>query len=476
MLTEKLNVSSITEALGIYGWSELDTVILAALTTELPVLLVGAHGTAKSYLVERLAQALGLEFRHYNASLINYDDLVGIPLPEEEGQSLRFVATPGAIWPAQFVFFDEISRCRPDLQNKLFPIIHERRVVGVSLSQLRYCWSAMNPPSGDELNSITAQDYYLGSESLDPALLDRFPFVISVPSWRQMNKLERRRVVHSRLNGAGADGVLLTELIEKCRAQIPIVESQYEEAAVDYILCAMDLLERAKLPQSPRRARMFEQMLIAIHAARCVLEGEDADFEQSAQIMLRYGLPQNATEVPPSLPTIYAIHKQAWELSSLMEDDIWRIILEEEDLVKRVLLGVEHGVSDDELSRLVTQALNADEQEHRKIGLATAMFLAFRFERELTPAALEFLSKLCNDVLCPRSHSVTAHLNSPDRNLWNEIYAWANQHPTHQQGMLEIKFVLAGFPNLWRQASWKDGLNDFRMYLDLFGVKGCEND
>ena len=71
----------LAESLDVQGWSHLDAVILAALATCSPVLLVGLHGTAKSFLVERLALALGLSFRHFNASLVNYDDLVGIPLP-----------------------------------------------------------------------------------------------------------------------------------------------------------------------------------------------------------------------------------------------------------------------------------------------------------------------------------------------------------------------------------------------------------
>jgi len=104
----------LTASLGVVGWERLDAVLLAALATESPLLLVGAHGTAKTLVAERVAAALGLEFRHYNASLINYDDLVGIPMPDESASRLRFVATPGAIWEAEFVLLDELSRCRPD--------------------------------------------------------------------------------------------------------------------------------------------------------------------------------------------------------------------------------------------------------------------------------------------------------------------------------------------------------------------------
>ena len=149
--------TSITQGLDVLGWSHLDPVLLASLATEAPLLLVGPHGTAKSLLVERIADALDLSLRHYNAALLNYDDLVGIPMPDEDGVNLNFIKTPGTIWGAGFVFLDEISRCRSDLQNKLFPIIHERKVVGIALEELRHRWAAMNPPAPEDPANASAR-------------------------------------------------------------------------------------------------------------------------------------------------------------------------------------------------------------------------------------------------------------------------------------------------------------------------------
>ena len=89
--------------LGIIGIDHLEPVILAAIATEQPLLLIGTHGTAKSLLLSRLCEALDLTWRHYNASLINYDDLVGYPLPDDAG-NLKFVQTPASIWGAEAVF------------------------------------------------------------------------------------------------------------------------------------------------------------------------------------------------------------------------------------------------------------------------------------------------------------------------------------------------------------------------------------
>jgi hypothetical protein len=47
-MTAALRPKQLTTALSIHGWSHLDPLLLAALALEAPVLLVGAHGTAKT--------------------------------------------------------------------------------------------------------------------------------------------------------------------------------------------------------------------------------------------------------------------------------------------------------------------------------------------------------------------------------------------------------------------------------------------
>ena len=69
----------VLDSLGIVGWNHLEPAFIAALVTEKPLLLIGDHGTAKSMVLERLAASLGVSFRHYNASILNFDDLVGFP-------------------------------------------------------------------------------------------------------------------------------------------------------------------------------------------------------------------------------------------------------------------------------------------------------------------------------------------------------------------------------------------------------------
>ena len=66
-------------SLNLFGLDHLDAVLLAALASEAPLLLIGPHGSAKSALLGRVAGALALAHRHYNASLVSFDDLLGFP-------------------------------------------------------------------------------------------------------------------------------------------------------------------------------------------------------------------------------------------------------------------------------------------------------------------------------------------------------------------------------------------------------------
>ena len=54
------------------------------------------------------------------------------------------------MWGAESGLIDEISRSKPEQQNRLFSLVHERRVQGIGLPKLCYRWAAMNPCSTDQ--------------------------------------------------------------------------------------------------------------------------------------------------------------------------------------------------------------------------------------------------------------------------------------------------------------------------------------
>ena len=59
----------ILRELGVYGWKERDeNLAMASLLTGDPLLLIGNHGSAKTLVASKIAEALGRRFVAYDAS------------------------------------------------------------------------------------------------------------------------------------------------------------------------------------------------------------------------------------------------------------------------------------------------------------------------------------------------------------------------------------------------------------------------
>lgn len=319
-------------ALGIVGYDQVEPVVLAALATETPLLLIGPHGTAKSLLLARLAQALGLAWRHYNASLVNYDDLIGYPVPGADG-SLQFVQTPASIWDAEVVFVDELSRARPDMLNRLFPIIHERVVQGMPLPRLRHRWAAMNPPASDRDDT----DGYLGSEPLDPALADRFGFVLNVPAWGGLSSADQDAVITSADTPPTPEArAAVIVAIDAIRREIPIVLEYAGPAITEAVREIVRHAGTLGLALSGRRAAMLYRNIAAVHAARLV-HLPSADLVDSSWIAISNSIPQRAQGTSFDATRLLAAHGSVWKTVRLDAADPRRALACEPDPVRRAL-------------------------------------------------------------------------------------------------------------------------------------------
>ena len=384
--------TGLLSSLGLHGLSHLDAPVLAALASETPLLLIGPHGSAKSALLERLAVALRLEHRHYNASLISFDDLVGFPVPDGDG--LRYLRTPATLWGAQSVFLDEISRCRPEVQNKLFSIVHEKRVQGVALEALRYRWAAMNPPAApdapDEL------DVYVGSLPLDPALADRFGFVLPLPALDDLSAEARRCVIRSGLGPARPESaaVDVPALVVRCAHATALCASLHGDWITAYASALVVPLRQAGLAISGRRAAMLAGNIAAVHGARRTLgechaghaghagntdderdknDASDA-IADAALIALRHSLPHRAQGKPVDAGVVASIHRQAVDAASQAQGDaVLARILDEAHPVRRVGLALAAlktspgRVARHTMSLLVADALASQDKQARWI-------------------------------------------------------------------------------------------------------------
>jgi MoxR-like ATPase len=352
--------------LGVFGFDKVEPVILAALVTEDPMLLIGASGTGKTYLLNTLSEALGLEHRHYNASLISFDDLVGFPYPDQENGGVKFLETPATVWSAESVLIDEISRCKPEHQNRLFSLVHERRIQGIALQKLRFRWAAMNPCSSDQ----TGVEDYSGSEPLDPALADRFGLIIQAADWSQLSEIDRLKVADPSGEGRiAADGGVLKEKIESWRRTFVANIENCPEAILIYATTAVSALNSGGVRISPRRSRMLARSLLAAS----IVMGKTSD--RLSRLILEASIPHRCWGVEPSTEIISAAHRVAWDTAAKTADRWLHAFMSEATLAGKLSILLDQCVSPDAGSQAIAQMI-ATEPRERSAGFAFAVYPA----------------------------------------------------------------------------------------------------
>lgn len=359
------NIAHLPE-LGVFGFDRCEPVILAALVTEDPMLLIGRSGTGKTFLLNSLSEALGLEHRHYNASLISFDDLVGFPYPDAENASVRFLETPATVWGAESVLIDEISRCKPEHQNRLFSLVHERRIQGIPLTKLRYRWAAMNPAANDQSD----MESYTGSEPLDPALADRFALFVNAVDWDDLSEEERAAITSPAGDGKIArDEGRLRKRVEECRRLFVEQIECCPRSILDYVTTSVTALNGAKVRISPRRARLMARSLLAA----TLVEGGFQ--EKTARLVLECSLPHATWGAEVAKNVLDAAHRLAWEAATKAETRWVDLLFAEAKLERKLNVLLKHCPSPDEGTQAVAQILAAEPRD-RTAAFAFAVYPA----------------------------------------------------------------------------------------------------
>jgi len=148
------------------------------------VMLIGRHGCGKTESVRQLAEDKGFTLKSYScATLDPFTDLVGVPVPkvDKDGKDYLKMIRPVDIDEADVVFFDELNRSRPEVQDAVLEIINNRTINGEPLPKLKACWAAINPPNGE-----------YNVDDLDPALMDRFDLYIEMPPLPSVAYMQQR--------------------------------------------------------------------------------------------------------------------------------------------------------------------------------------------------------------------------------------------------------------------------------------------
>ncbi len=387
--------------LGVYGYDPVEPVILAALVSGDPLLLVGKAGTGKTFLLNSLSEALQLEHRHYNASLIAFDDLVGFPWPEEQGTGIRYIETPATVWKAESVLVDEINRCKPEHQNRLFSLVHERRIQGLKLEKLRYRWAAMNPPGFDQDG-----EGYSGCEPLDAALADRFAFIVNVADWPDLEESDQIAIADPRGEGVlSRDKCGLSEFVAEAREKLAEKVKTPSAVVLEYARRAASALGQAGLRISPRRVRQLARNLLALESV------SDWPREKLFRLGLEWSLPQRTAVTQPEEAVVSAAHRTAWEAVSAEGDEKWLHEFHlQPDVAKKVGFLLDHCRNADTGTLAVSQFLATASKVDRAV-----------FSLSLFPALVEKPGKAVGDEGLQDLGRVAAELLEIDKTIiWRD--------------------------------------------------------
>ena len=360
------DLACLLPALGVYGFDTVEPIILASLVTEDPLLLIGKSGTGKTYLLNSLSEAMGLEHRCYNASLIAFDDLVGFPYPDEARTTVHYLQSPATVWNAESVLIDEISRCKPEHQNRLFSLVHERRIQGMPLSRLRYRWAAMNPCSADQSSSRE----YTGSEPLDPALADRFSLVVEATDWHGLSDEDRRRIADPAGEGLLAcDGGVLANRVAGWREAFLKQQAQVPELILQYVTTVVTALNSAGIRISPRRSRLLARSLLAVSLVR------ERQHHDDFRLVLACSLPHRCWGEEPSQEAVSAAHRLAWDSAADTPQRWVHAFLAERSLPRKLAILLDRCDDPDDGSQAIAQLL-ASETPDRAAAFAYVLYPA----------------------------------------------------------------------------------------------------
>lgn len=181
----------ILESLNVWGFDRRrEDVLMAALLTGEPLMMVGNIGTSKSTLASKIAKAIqagawDLKYRRYNANTDNFDDMIGWPSTQGlANDEVRYIGSDTVIWDKDIVFIDEANRAKASTQSKWLTFLDKREMCGITTA-CKIMFGAMNPMG------------VAGTNELGEATIGRFASFIYAPELHEMSQSDQCKVIES---------------------------------------------------------------------------------------------------------------------------------------------------------------------------------------------------------------------------------------------------------------------------------------
>jgi len=268
----------VLEKIGIFGWENIESTILAAIVADVPVCFIGDHGSMKTDGASLIAHALfGKDCNHAKGKCVHreyplpamrtIERLLGFPDIRQESiknDRIEYLATPTSIHGAKTVLFDEPNRAAGSVYATVMEVIRTRRIMGMD-SKLSLVFAAMNPPESYR------------TELFDAAEATRFVFV-RPPSWDFLSESAKKAALSIKshvhiapVDSAIANGAALRKLLKSARdtykglvSGTQKAESRAEETHLVLIMAILTEMQNAGCRVSTRQARALRSLLLAL--------------------------------------------------------------------------------------------------------------------------------------------------------------------------------------------------------------------
>ena len=264
------------------------------------------------------------------------------------------------------------------------------------------------PPTEQELEDD--EGLYLGSEPLDAALADRFPYILTVPDWDALSDVDRTQVLTDQFAGRHEFPVAIGDLIAEAKECYDAFVPTLSQSLAPYVAALVPKLRAAKYDVSTRRATMLLRCAIAVHAARTVLArrtGEEPPrLYDSALLALLSNLPDRARRKIKTAE-ITSICKVVWDVVGLDASDPLRELMLITDPVFRLkwMVANKSDIAPDRVAAVIGEGIAAERPARRR-GLALATYLAVRERADIPATTIELLAKEISPALIPADETL----------------------------------------------------------------------
>lgn len=217
-----------------HGWENIEPAIIAFTAAELPFMMQGMHGNAKTTVGKLIGWVFGDgTFRYYDCSKANLITMAGFPDADKmKNGEQAFIPNNRSLigsdkHPVRVILLDELTRTPKDSQNLLLEIIENKSVFGIPTGH-RVLMSTANPET------------YHGAQKLDAALLDRFVACLPIPDLKEIEASDAETMIAINMEQATNDKYLET-VGKELKDVVDKVRLKYEAYLKD-----KDVLERIK--------------------------------------------------------------------------------------------------------------------------------------------------------------------------------------------------------------------------------------